>query len=370
MMIPRRLHKLASLLSHLPQCRQRMMQRVMQYSHALSCHPPGHAKTSSRQRLGTSLLWVPLVALTFVGGAMAQTWPTKPVRIITPFAAGGTVDIVARLLGNALAQSTGQSFVVESRPGAGGAIGAVAVARAPADGYTLLFATNSTHAMGPALSDKLPYNAVDDFTPIALVVESNVFLLASPALKVKTLSELLELARAKPGSINYGSGGQGTHGHLTYELLKAQTGVELTHVPYKGIGAAYPDLQNGTLQLLTDAVGGGLQQVKSGRAVALAVSGPGRSAIAPDVPTVGETVPGYSVVAWFALYGPRGLPPALTARINEEVNKVLRSPELTARLESLGLDAGSGSAAKFAEYAAADRKRWFDLVRERNIKGE
>lgn len=367
MNISKFLRHLAVALEYLPACRNRA---TRDNAGLFSRDTHGAAGSTVKHRLGRGLRWLPLVALAASGLVSAQTWPTKPVRIITPFAAGGTVDIVARLLGNALSQSTGQPFLIDSRPGAGGAIGAVAVARAPADGYTLLFTTNSTHAIGPALSDKLPYNAVEDFTPIALVVESNVFLLASPALNIKTLPELLQLARAKPGSINFGSGGSGTHGHLTYELLKAQAGIDLTHVPYKGIGAAYPDLQSGTVQLLTDAVGGGLPHVKAGRAVALAVTGPRRSPVAPDVPTVGETVPGYSAVAWFALYGPKDLPPALTARINEEVNKALRSPDLAARLDSLGLDAGNGSPAKFAEYAAADRKRWTQLVRERNIKGD
>ena len=312
-----------------------------------------------------------LVALVCGGSvANAQTWPTKPVRIVTPFAAGGSVEVVARLLADALTRSTGQTFLVDSKPGASGAIGSVEVARSAADGHTLLFSTNSTHSIAPAVFGKRQYDAVEDFTPIALIGEANVFILASPTMKVKTLADVLELAKAKPGSLNFGSGGAGTHGHLTFELLKAQAGVDLTHVPYKGIGAAYPDLISGAIHLLTDGIPGGATQIKAGRAIGVAVTGPKRSPVSPDVPTVGETVPGYAVVSWFGLWGPRGMPTALAARINEEVDKVLHAPDFAARLAGMGLDTGSGSPAKFAEYVAADLKRWTQVVRERNIKAD
>ncbi len=325
-----------------------------------------------RQCLSRSgLRWLALGALasaSSLAGAQTAAWPTKPVRIVTPFAAGGTVEVVARLLADALSRNTGQSFLVDSKPGASGSIGSVEVARAPADGYTLLFSTNSTHSIAPAIFGKRHYDSVEDFTPLALIGEANVFLLASPTLNIKTLPELLALARAKPGTLNFGSGGAGTHGHLTWELLKAQAGVELTHVPYKGIGAAYPDLMSGAIHLLTDGIPGGTTQVKAGRAIALAVTGPRRSPVVPDVPTAGETLPGYAVLSWFGLWGPRGLPPALTTRINEEVNKALSAPDFAARVAGMGLETGSGSPAKFAEYVAADLKQWTQVVRERNIK--
>lgn len=315
--------------------------------------------------------WVAVLALSASGLANAQAWPVKPVRIVVPVAAGGTTDLLARMVGQALTQSTGQQFLVDGKPGAAGAIGALEVARAPADGYTLLLATSSTHSVAPAMSSQLRYDPIEDFTPIALVAEANNVLLVSPSLEVKNMAELLALARQKPGTLNYVSSGVGSFAHLAFELLRSQAGVSITHVPYKGTGATMADLRSGAVHLALDALPSGLPHVKEGRVRGLAVSGPRRTTLAPDIPTVAESgLPGYSVLSWFGMYGPRGLSPDVTRRINDEVNKVLRAPEMASRFDNLGIEAGRGSPVEFAAMVAADRERWTRLVRERNIKPE
>jgi tripartite-type tricarboxylate transporter receptor subunit TctC len=300
--------------------------------------------------------------------APAQAWPAKTVRVVVPISVGGTTDLLARLIGQAMAQATGQPFVIDNKAGAAGAIGSAEVARAPADGYTLLVATSSTHSIAPHMTAKLPYNVFDDFTPIALLADANNVLLVSPSVPAKNVSELLALAREKPGYLNYATSGIGSWGHLAFELFAGQAGVTLTHVPYKGTGSSIADLSAGTVHLALDALPSGLPHAKTGRAHALAVSGPHRSALAPDVPTLGETVPGFAVTSWFGLYGPKGMSPELAKRINAEVNKAMQTPELVARFASLGIEAGRGSPADFGAMVVSDSARWGRLVKERNIK--
>jgi tripartite-type tricarboxylate transporter receptor subunit TctC len=273
------------------------------------------------------------------------------------------------VISQALSQNLGQQFVVDGKPGAAGAIGSLEVARAPADGYTLLLATSSSHSVAPALSKNLRYNPVDDFTPIALIAEANNIILVSPSLKVKDFKELMTLAKQKPGFLNYVSSGNGSFGHLTFELMASQAGVQMTHVPYKGTAAAIMDLASGGVHLAADAVPSALPHIKEGRLQGIAVTGSRRSPLAPNIPTVAESgLPGFAVVSWFGLYAPKGLPPALALRINEEVNKVLKSPEMVARFAALGVDAGKGSSAEFAAMVAADTERWSKLAKERQIQ--
>jgi tripartite-type tricarboxylate transporter receptor subunit TctC len=310
-----------------------------------------------------------VLALAACGLAHAQTWPGKAVHVIVPVSIGGTTDLLARTVGQALSQATGQPFVVENKTGAAGAIGSAEVAHAAPDGYTLLVGTTSTHSIAPHVTPRLPYNVVDDFTPIALLAESNNLLLVSPSLPVKNMSELVALARAKPGYVTYASSGIGSWGHLSFELLSSQAGITMTHIPYRGTGSSIADLSTGTVNLALDAIPSALPHVKQGRLKALAVSGPKRSPIAPDIPTISESgVPGFSVLSWFGLYGPRGMSPELARRINEQVNKVLQSPEMVARFQQLGIDPGRGSAADFAAMVAKDSAQWGALVKQRNIK--
>jgi len=335
-----------------------------------SLHRRGLMGATALHAIGTVLRWLPAVALVASGLAHAQTWPTKPVRIVVPVSPGGTTDILARMVGEALAKNLGQAFVVDAKPGAAGAIGSLEVARAAADGYTLLMATSSTHAVNPAISTQLKYDAVADFTPIALVAEANNLLLVTPKLEARNMKELIALARAKPGYLNYASSGIGSFGHLTFEYLANEAGgIALTHVPYKGTAAAITDLVSGAVHMAADAVPSGLPYVRDGRLRALAVTGPRRSALAPEIPTVAESgLPGFSVLSWFGLYAPRGMNPQLVQRINEEVNKVLASPEMAARFATLGIEPAKGSAKDFAAMVAADTARWSRIAKAINLK--
>lgn len=329
-----------------------------------------HMQTAAR-RWAPPLHWLPAIALAITGIAHAQTpqWPSKPVRIVVPVAAGGATDQLARIVGQALAQNLGQPFVVDVKPGAGGAIASVEVARASADGYTLLLATSSTHAVAPALSSQLRYNAVDDFTPIGVVAQATNLLIMSPTVPVQDVQGLLALAREKPGALNYVSAGPGSFAHLSFEYFMAKSGVKLTHVPYKGVSAALPDMVAGAVHLGMESIATSLPHVREGRLKGLAVTATRRSPLAPDIPTVAEAgVPGFSVVSWFGLYGPRGMPPALALRINEALNKVLRSPEMASRFAQLGIEAGSGSPAAFAAMVAADTAQWRKLGKETHIQ--
>ncbi|MCC6196872.1 MAG: tripartite tricarboxylate transporter substrate binding protein [Burkholderiales bacterium] len=314
------------------------------------------------------ILLLPLLAVLWSGLAHAEAWPTKPVKVIVPISAGGATDVLARTMAQALAQSTGQPFVVENKTGAAGSIGSAEAARAAPDGYTLLVGTTSTHSIAPHVSSNLPYDIFTDFTPIALLAETNNVLLMSPTLPFKSLAELLAAAKAKPGSIYYASSGIGSWGHLSFELFAAQAGVTLTHVPYRGTSAAIADISQGNVQLALDAVVSGVPLVKQGRVKGLAVSGPRRSALAPEIPTMGETVKGFSVQSWFGVYGPKGMSPELTKRINEEIVKVLNTPEMTAKFLSLGTEPSRLTPAEFAAYMKVDSARWGKLIKERNIK--
>lgn len=311
------------------------------------------------------------LALCAASVVQAQTWPARPVRLVVPVSPGGTTDLLARVVGEALQKSTGQTFMVDGKPGAAGAIGSLEVARAPADGYTLLVATSSTHAVAPAMSSSLRYDPVGDFTPIALLAESNNLLLVSPSTGAKDIRELLDLIRRKPGQFNYVSSGIGSFAHLSFELLKLDANLLITHIPYKGTGATIPDLVSGQVHLAMDAIPSGLPHVKEGRVKGLAVTGPRRSPLAPDIPTLAESgVPNFAVLSWFGLYAPRGLAPDLQRRINEEVNKAMASPEVSARFAQLGIEPGRGSAADFAKMVAVDRAKWTELVKLRNIKAD
>ena len=334
--------------------------------------PVSFLATRNPGRLASPRLrWLPALALAASGLAHAQAWPSRPVHIVVPFAPGATTDLLARTIGKQLSQNTGQPFVVDSKLGAGGAIGSSEVARAPADGYTLLLTTSSTHAVAPAMSTQLPYNTTTDFTPIAHLADSPLLMLGTPTNDVRSAAELIALARQKPGFVNYSSSGVGTIAHLTTEAFKAQAGVSITHVPYKGTAQAIPDLMSGVVHLSWDSIGSGLAPAKDGRVRALAVSGPTRSPLAPEIPTIAESgLPGFSVLVWFGLYGPRGMSPQLAKRINDEVNKVLQSPEMVSRFASLGIEPGHGSPADFAAMMATDIARWSRLAKELKLKVE
>lgn len=315
------------------------------------------------RRIGVASLWGACLV------AQAQTWPERPVRLVVPFPAGGATDLVARLVAQRVSTDLGQPIVIDNKAGAGGTIGAGEITKAAADGYTLLLATSSTHAISPHLMPKLPYDPVKDFTPVAHVADAASVLLVTPTLPVKTVPELTAYAKTRPGELNYASSGNGTIVHLTTEAFKSQAGVALTHVPYKGTAQAIPDLISGSVQVMFDAIPSGMPHVKSGRLRALAVTGDKRSALAPELPTVAESgLPGFSSVTWFGLYAPRGMKPDLVTRIHAAFDKAVHTPEIVAGLAKLGVEpAPPGTPSQFAAMVATDSQRWARIIRERKI---
>ena len=304
--------------------------------------------------------------------AQAQSWPERPVRLVVPFPAGGATDLVARVIAQRVSKDTGQQVIVDNKAGAGGTIGTAEAAKAAADGYTLLLTTSSTHAISPHLMPRLPYDAVKDFTPVAHLVDAASVVLVTQSLPVKTVAELIAYAKKHPGQLNYASSGNGTIVHLTTEAFKAQAGVFMTHVPYKGTALAIPDVISGSVQVLIDSIPTGMPHVKTGRLRALAVTGDKRSALAPELPTVAEAgLPGFSSVTWFGLYAPRNMKPELVARVHDAFEKAAQASEVVESLAKLGVEpAPSGSPAQFAAMVSADSQRWARIIRDRKINLE
>ncbi len=308
-----------------------------------------------------------LVAASAAGHA--QTWPERPVRLVVPFPAGGATDLVARVIAQRVSKDIGQQVIVDNKAGAGGTIGSAEAAKATADGYTLLLTTSSTHAISPHLMSRLPYDPIRDFTPIAHLADAASVLLVTPSLPVKSVAELIAYAKKHPGQLNYASSGNGTIVHLTTEAFKAQAGVFITHVPYKGTALAIPDVIAGNVQVLIDAIPSGMPHVKNGRLRALAVTGEKRSALAPELPTVAEAgLPGFSSVTWFGLYAPRGMKPELVSRVHDAFEKAAHTPEVIESLAKLGVEPSPiGSPDKFAAMVSADSQRWARIIRDRKI---
>lgn len=300
----------------------------------------------------------------------AQNYPAKPIRMIVPFPAGGATDILARALSQKLGEKIGQTVVVENRPGAGGTIGADAASRSAADGYTLLLATSSTHSIGPAINPKIPYNAEADFTPIAYVASSPNVVVVPNTLPVKTMREFIDYARKNPGKLNYASSGNGTIVHLTTEYFKAQSDTFILHIPYRGTALAIPDLVSGKVDVLFDSFVTGMPHVKDGKLRALAVTSLKRTALAPDMPTVAEVLPGFESVTWFGLYGPKNLPADLTAKVNQAVNAALADGDVKERFARLGAEPTGGTPQAFAAMVKADNTKWKKIIAERKISVE
>ncbi len=303
---------------------------------------------------------------------LAQGYPSKPIRLVVPFPAGGATDLLARSLAQRLGQGLGQPVVVENKSGGGGSLGSAEVAKTAPDGYTLLIATSSTHAIGPHLNPKLPYKTTgpnSDFTPIAHVADATNVLLVPMDLPVANVKELVAYAKARPGQLNYASSGNGTIVHLTTEAFKSRSGIYVTHIPYRGTALAIPDLVSNKVQILFDSIVSGMPHVKDGKLKALAVTGRTRSGLAPELPTVAESgLPGFYSTTWFGIYGPRGLPPDVTAKLNAEFNKALQAAEVRERFARLGADvAPVNTPAQFTALVQVDSDRWAGLIRERKI---
>jgi len=302
-----------------------------------------------------------------MGEAWALDYPTRPVRLIVGFPAGTGPDVIARLIGQKLADRLGQQFFVENRSGAGSSMAAQDVVAAPADGYTLLLAANA-NAVNASLYPNLPFNFVRDIAAVGMICSAPFVFVANPAMPAKTLSEFIAYAKANPAKINMASPGIGTTPHLMYELLRLMTGIELVHVPYRG--GYIPDLLSGQVQVAFSTIIQASQYVSDGRLRALAVSSAKRSDVLPDVPAVGESVPGYDASGWFGICAPKATPAAIVDKLNNEINATVAEPDTRTRLVALGVPPLSMTSAEFGKLIADDTEKWAKVIRAANIKVE
>ena len=296
-------------------------------------------------------------------GAIAQTYPTRPVRLIVGFPPGGAADILGRIAAQQLTERLGQQFVVDNRGGAGGLVATEISAKAAPDGYTLLF-TSIPHVINPHLYNKEQYDAVKDFAPVVQFVTVPLMMAANPSLPAKTVKDLIAYAKSQPGKINYASGGSGASSHLAMELFKSMAGIDINHIPYKGTGPLITDLIGGQVGLTIASAVPLSPQVRAGKLRGMAVTGPKRSPSFPDLPAIAETVPGYEVVNWFGVLAPAGTSAAIVTRVNAELNAALGVSSIKKILRAQGADAVGGSADQFARIIRADFPKWARVVRE------
>jgi tripartite-type tricarboxylate transporter receptor subunit TctC len=298
------------------------------------------------------------------GWVAAQSYPAKPVRIIVPFPAGGGTDLMARTMGDKIGAVLGQPFLVDNRSGAGGALGTELAAKAAPDGYTLLVNSSSALVIGPNLMQKSPYDPLRDLTPVILIGSAPNVLVVHPSVPAKTVKELIALTKQRPGELNYASNGAGTLSHLTGELFKLRAGIEMVHVPYKGGPPAVTDTMAGNVSLLFAAFPTLSAQIRSGRLRALAVTSAKRAAIAPELPTVAETLPGFDSSQWWGMFGPAGMPPGVVSRLNAEMQKALALADVKKRLAADAAEPIGGSAADCAQFLRADFDKWRKVIND------
>lgn len=304
--------------------------------------------------------------------AFAQDkWPSKPATYVVPFPAGGTTDVLGRIIGQKLGPALGQTVVIENKPGAGGNIGSEFVAKAAPDGYTIGGGTVSSHAINPSLYPKMPYDAVKDFVPITLIGTNPLVLIVPANSKIQNVQELVAAAKAKPGTVTFASAGNGTSQHLSIESLKGAAGVNVIHVPYKGSGPAIADVMGGQVDAMFDTTVVAAPQIKAGKVRALAVTSAKRLKGFESIPTMQEAgVPGYEVTSWQGIFAPAGTPPAVVERLNAEIVKILKTPEMNERLEQLGMEPSANSAAEFAAFQKAEIAKWAKVVKDNNVRIE
>lgn len=299
----------------------------------------------------------------------AQQYPTRPVRLIIPYPPGGPTDFVGRIVAQKLSQSLGQQVVVDNRPGAGTIIGSELVARAAPDGHTLLFGTGGGTFLTPLMLPNVPYDPHRDFAPVNMLVVSPQVLVAHPSVAAKSVSELVALAKAKPGALNFASVGTGTSPHLGGELFQSLTGTKLVHVPYKGTALAMTDLIGGQVHLMFTSMPTVLAHIKAGRLRLLGTGGTKRSAVIPDTPMIAETVPGFELVTWYGIFAPAGTPNSIVRRLNGEIAKALADPDSNARLAAQGLEPNSMTPEELRRYTQQEVVRWSRLIKAAGIKG-
>ncbi len=312
-----------------------------------------------------------LLSAAIVAGApaLAQAdYPSKPVRIVVPFAAGGTTDITARVIADELTKALKQSVVVDNKGGAGGNIGAGEVARSAPDGYTFLMGTPGTQAINQFLYPKMPYDTAKDFAPVSFVVRVPNVLVVNPSVGAKSLAELISVAKAKPGALSYGSPGNGTTGHLSTELFKSGAKIFVTHIPYRGSGPMLVDLMGGQVQMAIDNLPSAMPHIKAGKLIALGVTGEKRSAQLPDVPTIASILPGYAAESWFVLMAPAGTPPAIVNKVSAEVDKILKKPEVIERFKGLGAEPVGGTPEQLGQFITAETRKWSQVVKASGAK--
>jgi len=309
----------------------------------------------------TAALWVCSPAAVLAAG-----YPSKPMRFVVPYPPGGPLDIMARSLGVELTKSTGQAVVVDNRPGAGGGIGADLVAKSPPDGYTLLMGAVATHAINPTLYASIPYDPVRDFAPVALVAQVPNILVLNPAVPARSVQQLVDLARTRPGYLNFGSGSTGSTGHLAGELFNAMAGVRMVHIPYKGGAPAMQDLLAGQVQIMFDNLANSLPQVKAGRLRALAVTTATRSPFMPELPTLAESgLPGFDLTTWFGVFVPGGTPREIVARLNSEIVRMLALPDMKQRLAAMGAEPPAHNTPEaFAAFIQREYSKYAKVIRE------
>jgi tripartite-type tricarboxylate transporter receptor subunit TctC len=301
--------------------------------------------------------------------ALADDYPSKPIHFIVPYPAGGPLDTVARLLGQKVAESVHQPVVVENRPGAGGNIGADAVAKSAPDGYTILMGAVATHAINPTLYSNIPYDPVKDFAPVTEVAWTPNVLVVNPGLPVHDVKEFIVYAKAHPGELNFGSGSTGSAGHLAGELFKTMAGVKMVHVPYKGAGPAMQDLIGGQIQLMFDNLASSLGQIRAGKVRALAVTTAKRSSLAPELPTIAESgLPGFDISTWFGIFAPGGTPRPIVDRLHDAFVKALDAPDVQATMKKMGAEPVGNTPEQFAAFIQSEAKKYARVIKASGAK--
>ena len=345
--------------------------RVIFQNRAYAC-PSGKRRRNFERCLRTTIAAIAASLLVSVSSlsAGAQNYPNEVIKIIVPFAAGGGVDVVARIIGPKLSEALGQPVIIENRGGAGGMLGAAAVAKAAPDGYTLLLGTGSTHGTNSSVYKKLSYDPIRDFTPVVLVSQSPLMLLVRPTLAAKSVAELIALARDEPGKLTFGSYGFGSITHLSAELVTTMANIQAKHVPYRGSAPALVDLLGGHIDFVFDGIQTSLAYVRSGKLRLLGIASLTRTPLLPDAPTISETLPGFDTTLWFGLFAPADTPKPIVDKINGKMNAVLALPEVRESFAKLGFDVVGGGPDILAQRVDTELKRWVDLVREKNINVE
>lgn len=306
-------------------------------------------------------------AIGFVAQGSAQGYPTRPVRMLVGFPPGGPTDITARITAEYLSGVLGQQMIVDNRPGAGGTLSATILARANPDGYTIGLCANGEMAISPNLRAKLPYDPVKDFAPVSRIGAAHLALVVHPGFAPKSVRELIDLAKSRPGAINYASSGTGSTSHLAAELLKTLAGIDIVHVPYKGSGPAMSDVMGGQVQMLITGYSAVVPHARAGRLRVLALTGPKRIKAVPDLPTIGETVPGYEVTSWYGIFAPAGTPKQIIARLHREIAAMVRKSEINEKLVALGLEPEGNAPQELAQQLKREIAKWGEVIKAAGV---